>query len=222
MKKYAIIVAGGTGTRMKAGIPKQFILLKGKPVLMHTIEVFYRYDDSMEILITLPASVFGQWEQLCREYHFHIPHRCVAGGTTRFHSVKNALAEINENGLIAVHDGVRPLVSIPTISKCFVTAEKSGNAIPVITISESIRQIDEPGSKAVDRSQFRLVQTPQVFQSNLLSEAYQQPYTAEFTDDASVVEKLGITIQLVEGNIENIKITTPTDLLIAKALMDGY
>lgn len=222
MKKYAIIVAGGTGTRMKTDVPKQFLLLKGRPVLMHTMEVFHMYDDKIEIIITLPATAFDQWEQLCREHHFNIPYRYVAGGTTRFHSVKNALAEINENGLIAIHDGVRPLISIQTISRCFATAEKSGNAIPVITIPESIRQIDGPASKAVDRSQFRLIQTPQVFQSNILLIAYQQPYTAEFTDDASVVEKMGNQIHLVEGNIENIKITTPTDLIIAEALISGY
>ncbi len=206
---------------MKTGVPKQFLLLKGKPVLMHTLEVFQRYDADIEIIVTLPSSEFDQWDQLCRKHTFSIKHQIVNGGNERFHSVKNALKKIKEAGLIAVHDGVRPLVSISTISRCFEIAEISGNAIPVMTLSESIRQIEGNGSRTVDRSQFRLVQTPQVFQSELLLEAYRRPYLAEFTDDASVIEKAGYVIHMVEGNIENLKITTPIDLSIAEALMNG-
>ena len=220
MKKYAIIVAGGLGTRMNAGIPKQFLLLKGKPVLMHTMDVFCRYDNKIQFIITLPEKVFDQWQQLCEKHNFNITHQLVKGGKTRFHSVKNALYHIKEKGLIAVHDGVRPLVSISTISACYDKAEKSGNAIPVIAIPESIRQIDPHGSKAVERSLFRLVQTPQVFQSDVLLDAYEQSYLLAFTDDAGVVEKKGHIIHLVEGNPENIKITTPTDMRIAEALLD--
>ena len=168
MKKYAIIVAGGRGTRMNTEVPKQFLLLKGKPVLMHTLEVFYQYDNNIRFIVTLPVTEIEQWQQLCKAHQFNI----------------------------------------------------SGNAIPVITIPESIRQIDPHGSEAADRNRFRLVQTPQVFLSTILQNAYRQSYVPEFTDDAGVVEKTGHTINLVEGNPENLKITTPTDMRIAEALLE--
>jgi 2-C-methyl-D-erythritol 4-phosphate cytidylyltransferase len=219
MKKYIIIVAGGSGKRMQSDLPKQFLSIHGKPVLMHTIEKFFNYDASIHFVLALPQNQIETWKQLCTSHQFNITHTIVQGGNERFHSVLNALAEIKEKCLVAVHDGVRPLVNLETITNCFVMAEKKGNAIPVIPISESLRVVDENANKPVDRNKYKLVQTPQVFLSDLLLKAYQQKYTPEFTDDASVVEKMGITINLVEGNKENIKITTPVDLQIAEALI---
>lgn len=219
MKKYVIIVAGGSGKRMNAELPKQFLKIHGKPLLMHTFEKFFNYGSSIKFILTLPQDHIDTWKQLCSDHQFPIEHIIVRGGTERFHSVKNALAEIKEKCLVAVHDGVRPMVSTETVARCFDLAEKSGNAIPVIPISESIRFIDENGSKPADRNKYKLIQTPQVFQSEILIKAYQQQYTTDFTDDAGVVEKTGIKINLVEGNRENIKITTPVDLQIAEALI---
>ena len=217
--KTAIIVAGGKGERMNAEIPKQFLEIHGKPILMHTLEVFRRYDASMELILVLPSVQIEFWKELCKKHAFDIPHQIVSGGQTRFQSVKNGLKATRSNLLIAVHDGVRPLVSIDTIERCFDEAEKSGAAIPVIDLVESIRQISENESSSVDRSAYKLVQTPQVFESELLKKAYEQEFTPLFTDDASVVEALGTKIQLVEGNRENIKITTEFDLRIAESLI---
>jgi len=217
--KTAIIVAGGKGERMNAEIPKQFLEIHGKPILMHTLEVFRRYDASMELILVLPSVQIEFWKELCKKHAFDIPHQIVSGGQTRFQSVKNGLKATRSNLLIAVHDGVRPLVSIDTIERCFDEAEKSGAAIPVIDLVESIRQISENESSSVDRSAYKLVQTPQVFESELLKKAYEQEFTPLFTDDASVVEALGTKIQLVEGNRENIKITTEFDLKIAESLI---
>ena len=217
--KTAIIVAGGKGERMNAEIPKQFLEIHGKPILMHTLEVFRRYDASMELILVLPSVQIEFWKELCKKHAFDIPHQIVSGGQTRFQSVKNGLKATRSNLLIAVHDGVRPLVSIDTIERCFDEAEKSGAAIPVIDLVESIRQISENESFSVDRSAYKLVQTPQVFESELLKKAYEQEFTPLFTDDASVVEALGTKIQLVEGNRENIKITTEFDLKIAESLI---
>ena len=217
--KTAIIVAGGKGERMNAEIPKQFLEIHGKPILMHTLEVFRRYDASMELILVLPSVQIEFWKELCKKHAFDIPHQIVSGGQTRFQSVKNGLKATRSNLLIAVHDGVRPLVSIDTIERCFDEAEKSGAAIPVIDLVESIRQISENESSSVDRSAYKLVQTPQVFESELLKKAYEQEFTPLFTDDASVVEALGTKIQLVDGNRENIKITTEFDLRIAESLI---
>ena len=217
--KTAIIVAGGKGERMNAEIPKQFLEIHGKPILMHTLEVFRRYDASMELILVLPSVQIEFWKELCKKHAFDIPHQIVSGGQTRFQSVKNGLKATRSNLLIAVHDGVRPLVSIDTIERCFDEAEKSGAAIPVIDLVESIRQISENESSSVDRSAYKQVQTPQVFESELLKKAYEQEFTPLFTDDASVVEALGTKIQLVEGNRENIKITTEFDLKIAESLI---
>jgi len=219
--KIAIIVAGGKGTRMQADIPKQFIEIHGKPVLMHTLEAFHRYDDSIQLILVLPASQLNAWKKLCLKHAFLLPHQIVSGGETRYNSVLNGLAQIKTPALIAVHDGVRPFVSNGTIKRCFDEAEKHGSAIPVIDIVDSIRQIKKTGSQSVDRSNYKLVQTPQVFDSEILKKAYEQDFSALFTDDASVVEALGLKITLVEGNRENIKITTAFDLVLAETVLSS-
>jgi 2-C-methyl-D-erythritol 4-phosphate cytidylyltransferase len=220
VEKIVLIVAGGTGNRMNAGIPKQFMLLKGSPILMHTLDVFYRYDQNMRIILVLPEVQMHTWDQLCRDYRFTVRHEIKPGGETRFHSVKRNLTEIPDHCLVAVHDGVRPLVSLITIDRCFQAALKSGNAIPCIEIPETLRKLNQQGSKQVDRSLYRLIQTPQVFESTVLKKAYSQEYRKDFTDDAGVVESLGYRINLVEGNPENIKITYPKDLKVASALIN--
>jgi len=219
--KIAIIVAGGKGTRMQADIPKQFIEIHGKPVLMHTLEAFHRYDDSIQLILVLPASQLNAWKKLCLKHAFLLPHQIVSGGETRYNSVLNGLSQIKTPALIAVHDGVRPFVSNGTIKRCFDEAEKHGSAIPVIDIVDSIRQIKKTGSQSVDRSNYKLVQTPQVFDSEILKKAYEQDFSALFTDDASVVEALGLKITLVEGNRENIKITTAFDLILAETVISS-
>jgi len=211
-----IIVAGGKGERMKSDVPKQFIELKSKPILMHTINVFYNYNKQMDIIVVLPEIQIEQWHSLCKRHAFAINHQVVAGGIERFDSVKNGLKLADNKGIIAVHDGVRPLVSTQTISDCFKEAAISGAAIPVIDINESIRYVDEYENKAVDRSKFKIVQTPQVFKADILKESYKQQYSPAFTDDASVVEAFGVKIKTVQGNRENIKITTPIDLKLAE------
>lgn len=219
MKKYVIIVAGGSGKRMNSGIPKQFLLLNGKPVLMHTIDRFFKYDSTIKIILALPSSHIEKWEQLCTQHSYKVSHVVVMGGAERFYSVSNALQEVHEDGLVAVHDGVRPLVSIDTISRCFESADKNGNAIPCTDILESVRCVEELSNAPVDRTKYKLIQTPQIFFSGIIKNAYKQSYLSEFTDDASVVEKLGVKINLVEGNKENIKITTPLDFKIAELLL---
>ena len=222
-QKVAIIVAGGKGERMNSSVPKQFLTLVNKPVLMHTLEQFHRYSEEIRLILVLPPHLFDLWTTLCMTYHFTLPHEVVAGGVTRFFSVKNALDTITSDALIAIHDGVRPLVDVETIKRCFDEAEKSGAAIPVVELVDSIRQVDRSGSKAADRANFRLVQTPQVFSSTIIQKSYQQPYSELFTDDASVVEAAGYTINLVEGNRKNIKITTTMDLKLANLLLtDTY
>jgi len=217
--KIALIVAGGKGERMNSDIPKQFIEINGKPVLMYTIEAFVKYNADIQIILVLPASQTDQWENLCKKYAFNIKHTVVTGGPTRFHSVQNGLKSIVTPSIVAVHDGVRPLVSIQTISKCFVEAEIHKTAVPITEMVESIRKITGSSSESANRSEFRLVQTPQVFDGELLKRAYRQEFSDSFTDDASVVESLGEKIYLVEGNRENIKITTAMDLVIAKTLL---
>ncbi len=220
MKKIVIIVAGGRGKRMQSEIPKQFLPLYGFPILMHTIKKFFRYDNSIYIIVVLPKIQIKTWNKFCNDYKFDYKHEIVRGGITRFHSVKNGLAKISGNDLlIAIHDGVRPLVSLETIRGCFKKAESEGNAIPVIDIPESIRKIENGKNHPVDRSKHKLIQTPQVFHSDMLLKAYEQEYDSKFTDDASVVESLGFSINLVEGNKENIKITTPADLVIAESYL---
>lgn len=218
--KIAIIVAGGKGERMNADIPKQFLEINGLPILMHTLRVFHRFDPAMKLILVLPAVQFGFWKELCHKHAFGLLHQVVEGGTTRFHSVRNGIAAVADaRALIAVHDGVRPLVSHDTIQRCFDAALSHQAAIPVVELVDSIRQLTETGSIHADRSTFRLVQTPQIFDAALLREAYEQEFSAFFTDDASVVEALGHKVELVEGNRENIKITTEFDLRVANAII---
>ena len=219
--KTAIIVAGGKGMRMQTDIPKQFLEIHGRPILMHTLEAFYRYDASIQLILVLPSIQQGFWLELCKKHDFNLPHQIVPGGHTRFNSVQNALEHIRISGLVAVHDGVRPLVSVETISRCFNEAEKHGAAIPVVDLVDSIRQLTDAGSQSVNRTNYKLVQTPQVFNSEILIKAYKQDFSTRFTDDASVVEACGEEIKLVAGNPENIKITTAFDLKLAEILVDS-
>lgn len=219
LQKIALIVAGGKGERMQTDIPKQFIEIHGKPILMHTIEAFIRYNISMKIILVLPLVQLEFWNKLCQKHNFNIEHKIVIGGNTRFESVKNGLALVSGSALVAVHDGVRPLVSIKTISSCFEGAEIHGAAIPVVDLVDSVRQITKSGSVSVDRTSYKLVQTPQIFDAELLINAYEQEFSAVFTDDASVVENMGVNIHMVEGNRENIKITTAFDLILADLLL---
>jgi 2-C-methyl-D-erythritol 4-phosphate cytidylyltransferase len=219
MQLYVVIVAGGSGKRMGAEIPKQFLELAGRPVLMHTIERFKTFNESIEIITVLPENQLRHWLELQEKYAFSVPQTLVKGGSVRFYSVRNGLQFVNTPGLVAVHDGVRPFVSIDTIKKCFETAEKLGNAIPAVQVAESLRIVSDNDSHPINRLLVRQIQTPQVFNAALLKKAYQQEYKPEFTDDATVIEKLGEKINLVEGNRENIKITNPEDLLISKALL---
>jgi len=221
MKNFVIIVAGGLGKRMKSDLPKQFLKIGNKPVLMHTISVFKRFDNQIVIILALQEKYFEYWKNLCKEYNFNINHLLVEGGKERFYSVKNALQIVNSAGLVAIHDGVRPLVSENTIKNCFKTARQKGNAIPVIPVNETIRQKINNESKIVDRSKFIIVQTPQVFNSEIILRAYNQSYNPEFTDDASVIEAYGEKINLVEGNQENIKITTQADIKIAEFILQS-
>ena len=220
MKQYIIIVAGGSGSRMSCTIPKQFLDLNSKPILMHTIEKMHQSLANSEIIIALPKSEFDTWKKLCQKHQFKLNHQVVEGGDTRFESVSNALKKINEQSVIAVHDGVRPLVKNSVVNECMQTAQEKGTAIPVIAIEESLRQKTNSGSVVVNRDEYLIVQTPQCFSSKVLLKAYQQDYSPRFTDDASVVESMGIEIQLVKGNKENIKITTPEDLKKAQVYIN--
>ena len=218
MKKHIIIVAGGKGLRMGGEIPKQFLPICGKPVLMRTLEAFHAYDSSIHIVLVLPVSQQAYWKELCAEYHFALPHDVADGGETRFHSVMNGLAKVEGEGLVGVHDGVRPFVSQEVIARCYEEAAEKKAVIPMIGVVETVRQLVDGESVTVPRDQYKLVQTPQVFDVALLRKAYHQEYTDMFTDDASVVEALGEKVHLVEGNRENIKLTTPFDLKLAELL----
>lgn len=225
MKTIAIIVAGGSGTRFGAQMPKQFLELGGKPILMRTIEAFVgnERDGSFDVIVTLPADQFELWQQLCERHSFSVPHHIVAGGDSRWHSVKNALDSIVDAAdvdVIAVHDGVRPLVTAALIKRALDTARLHGSAIPVVTLNDSVRQLDGETSHALNRSSLRAVQTPQVFEAGLLMDAYRQPFDALFTDDASVVERMGHSVALVEGDPQNLKITRPMDLALAEYLLN--
>lgn len=220
MKQTALIVAGGKGLRMGSELPKQFLPIDGKPVLMRTLEAFYRFDAAIDLILVLPEEQQDYWKELCEKHRFPVPHRIVSGGETRFHSVRNGLAFVSGAGLVGVHDGVRPFVSQEVIRRCYDAAATKKAVIPVVDVVETLRQLTETGSHTVDRSRYRLVQTPQVFDADLLKQAYEQDYTPFFTDDASVVEAMGTPVCLVEGNRENIKITTPFDLKVATALSE--
>ena len=216
MIKYVIIVAGGSGKRMGGNIPKQFLLLRDKPVLMHSIEKFYQYDQEIQCIVVLPEQHAGDWDQLCRKYTFTIPHQIVKGGETRFHSVQNGLVLCKGSSLIAIHDAVRPLVSLITIDLCFMAAEEFGSAIPVIQVTDSLRKTEGGKTFPVNRDHYKVVQTPQIFSGEKIIQAYSQPYMKKFTDDASVFEASGHSIHLVDGDKRNIKITTREDLHLAE------
>lgn len=221
--QYVIIVAGGKGLRMGSDIPKQFLPIAGTPLLMHTIRTFRDFNPLMHIILALPRHQQDYWQELCRKYGFNEPVTVVDGGQTRFHSVKNALCAIpdNEEGVVGVHDGVRPFPSADTIERVFAEAEKSGAAVPVVPVIDALRHIAADGEKSetVARSEYRIVQTPQAFGIQLLKKAYRQEFCNFFTDDASVAESDGNRISLVEGNRENIKITTPFDLAVAESVI---
>ena len=218
MTDYVIIVAGGKGLRMGSDIPKQFLPVGGRPVLMRTIERFREYDADLQIILVLPKAQQAYWQQLCCEYGFSVDYQLANGGETRFHSVQHGLALIPDTaeGVVGVHDGVRPFPSVEVIRRCYETARTAKAVVPVVPVVETLRHVAE-GTKP--RGDYRLVQTPQTFDIQLLKAANRQPYRDDFTDDASVVERYGHTITLVDGNRENIKITTPYDLKIAEVLI---
>ena len=219
MEMYVVIVAGGSGKRMGAEIPKQYLELDGRPVLMHTIERFKAFNPDIEIITVLPENQLRDWALLTEKYSFTVPLTLVKGGSHRYNSVKNGLKFVGVPGLVAIHDGVRPFVSIDTIKRCFETAEKLGNAIPSISPTESLRLLTKDGNTHLNRLLVKQIQTPQVFSSALIKKAYTQPFSPEFTDDATVLEMMGEKINLIEGNRENIKITNPEDLLISTVLL---
>jgi 2-C-methyl-D-erythritol 4-phosphate cytidylyltransferase len=223
MQEYVIIVAGGTGSRMKSDIPKQFLLINGLPVLMHTINAFRNYSATIEIIVVLPESQFDFWKQLCEDQSFNVNCSLVAGGETRFNSVKNGLESIKENsGLVAVHDGVRPVISKEIISESFQKAAEYGTAVVSVALKDSIRRVNENGDNiSLDRSTCRLIQTPQTFKLEWMKKAFNQSFQPIFTDCASVLEHEGYTIQLTEGSYENIKITTPEDLRWAEIYLSN-
>lgn len=226
MKRYIIVVAGGRGTRMGGDIPKQFMLLDGRPVLMVTLERLNAIDNTLKTILVLPEEHIPLWHDMCAEYSFTLPVQVVAGGNTRFHSVQNGLALIDdaEDALVGVHDGVRPFVSRKVLDNAYNEAWNNGAAIPLIEIQDSLRHIvgGLEASQVVPRDRYRLVQTPQVFRLSLLRRAYAQRYVEAFTDDASVVEAMGERVYAVEGNRENIKLTTPFDMMVAKAIMECW
>lgn len=221
MKNYAVIVAGGSGSRFGSAVPKQFVPMCGKPVLMHTIAKFASVSDT-SIILVIPQAHFGWWQELCEEHNFVIPHKVVAGGSSRFQSVKNALATIanaEAGDIVSVHDGVRPLVSVELIARAFEQARKQGSAIPVVPVTDSVRKVSGSQSEALERSALRAVQTPQVFDARLLLSAYDTEFSEFFTDDASVVETAGHSVSLIDGETTNIKITHPIDLIVAEHIV---
>ena len=221
-KKFAVIVAGGSGTRMGTDKLKQFLQIGNKPILMHTLQRFISYPEKTELILVLPKEQIPLWKNLCQKYHFNHPHTITPGGKTRFESVKNGLDQIHSEGLVAIHDGVRPFANKKIIETTFTSAEKSGSGISSVQLKDSIRSIKNNVSAAEDRNSFRIIQTPQTFQIKLIKEAFSQAMHTDFTDDASVLESSGGKIHLTEGSYENIKITTPEDLTMAEAILQNF
>jgi 2-C-methyl-D-erythritol 4-phosphate cytidylyltransferase len=219
LNKYAIIVAGGSGKRFGTDVPKQFRLLAGFPILMHSTKAFISAFQDIRLIVVVPENQTAKWKKLCEKHDFDFPHQIVDGGNERFYSVKNGLLLVKDAGLVAIHDGARPLVSVEVIRDAFRLAEETGAAIPATEVSDSVRWFDNNTNRPFPREKIRLVQTPQVFRSELILQAYQQSYEPRFTDDASVVEAFGQSVTLTKGNPENIKITTPIDLIIAEAIL---
>lgn len=216
-----IITAGGIGKRMGGSIPKQFLLLNDKPILMHTIERIHRFDPSAELIVTLPEDYLSDWDEMCQKYAFQIKHGIVSGGEERFDSIKNALEKATGDW-IAVHDGVRPFVSQSVLNQLLLEVKKHRAVIPVVPVKESLRIVEGETNASVLRNHYRIVQTPQVFEAKLIKKAYEQKYTFTFTDDASVVEAIGARVHLISGNEENIKITNPLDLSIAALILKNW
>lgn len=214
MNRYAVIVAAGSGMRMGAPIPKQFLEIGGKPILMHTLNRFMTYDSAMRLVVVLHADYVQLWQSLCEKHLFNLPHTIVIGGSERFFSVQKAIESLtdDDDAIVGIHDAVRPMVSVDTLERCYSAAHEKGNAVPAIAVNDSMRVLDAEGNHGINRASLRIIQTPQCFNLKLLRQAFLQQYQAGFTDDASVVEALGERIELVEGNRENIKITTPEDL----------
>jgi 2-C-methyl-D-erythritol 4-phosphate cytidylyltransferase len=219
MKKYAIIVAGGTGTRMKGDVPKQFMLLNAKPIIQYSIEAFYSFDPSIPIILVIHPDFRTYWEKLCLEFKISIPHAVVTGGKTRFDSVKNGLNSFDEDGLVAIHDAARPVISVDFLRHLFSEAGTYGSALPVVALNDTIRMIDGDTSHQLDRTFLRAVQTPQVFKVSELKRAYTQSYLPVFTDDASVMEAAGFHLHLTDGRPENIKVTHKQDIALAEVLL---
>jgi 2-C-methyl-D-erythritol 4-phosphate cytidylyltransferase len=218
-KEYAVIVAGGKGTRIKSNIPKQFIELCGKPVLLHTIEAFIHYSNQITIILVLPREDFRIWNDIAKKFSFNRTVTLQEGGETRFQSVRNGLSQISGEGLVAIHDGVRPLINADIIGASYRLASVHGSAVAAVRLKESIRVTDQDTTKALDRSKYRLIQTPQTFDVSLIKKAYELKEDPSLTDDASVAERAGHSISLFEGSYENLKITTAEDLVIAEALL---
>ena len=216
MKKVALIVAGGKGERMNTDIPKQFLVLNDLPILMHSLNAFSHLD---KIILVLPRAQIENWEELCKQYNFILKHTVVAGGINRFGSVKNGLAKIDEGSIVAIHDGVRPLVSKNLINKLIGATKKGNGIIPIVAVKDSIRKVEGYKSKAVSRSNLYKVQTPQCFFASTLKDAYKQNFSLFFTDDASVLESNGGKIITIIGEERNLKITTEEDLMLAEALI---
>jgi 2-C-methyl-D-erythritol 4-phosphate cytidylyltransferase len=221
-QEYALIVAGGKGTRIKSKTPKQFLELNGKPILLHTIQAFFRYSEKIRVILVLPKDDFETWNQITKTHAFTAPIILQEGGETRFQSVKKGLEKIIGEGLVAIHDGVRPLVSENIIGASYRLAAVHKSAVAAVRLKESLRMTDQDHTKAVDRSRFRLIQTPQTFEIQLIKHAYETKEDESLTDDASVAERAGHAISLFEGSYENIKITTPEDLLVAEALLKAH
>lgn len=219
---YAVIVAGGSGSRMGGEIAKQFLMLGDKPILLHTIEAFLSLSFPVEIILVVPASLRDYWKNFYKEQRLSFKHTLVSGGITRFHSVKNAMKYVPEGALVAVHDGVRPFVSKDFLESLFAEAEEKRAVIPAVKVVDSLRYTDEEGSRPVERDKYVSIQTPQIFHSELLLDAYNQAYNPAFTDDASVVESRGTKIYLTEGRMLNIKITRPEDLTLAQAILISF
>ena len=219
MERTTIIVAGGSGKRLGGPVPKQFQTVNGRPLLMWTITAFHRFDPTMPLIVVLPREHFDIWRALCMGHRFQIDHQVVAGGEQRWHSVKAGLALVKGDGLVAVHDGVRPIVGRELIGRCFDAAHRQAAAIPVMPVVPSIRETTAEGSRALDRSRLLAVQTPQCFHTDLLRKAFEQPYDSSFTDEATLVERLGVKVALVEGEENNIKVTTSVDMRVAEVLL---
>jgi 2-C-methyl-D-erythritol 4-phosphate cytidylyltransferase len=214
MNRYAVIVAAGSGMRMGAPIPKQFLEVGGRPILMHTLNRFVAFDASIRLVVVLHPDYIEFWRSLCEKHDYSLPHSIVSGGSERFFSVQKAIQSLvdTEEAIVGIHDAVRPMVSVATLERCYATAQETGSAVPCVSVNDSMRIVDADGNRSINRSSLRIIQTPQCFRLNLLRRAFTQEYNTAFTDDASVVEALGESIELVEGNRENIKVTTPEDM----------